>query len=95
MDSVAWVIIALDRPHIKRGGLHLAFEKGSPAEEMTLPERTILTTIIFLHPFYLTDVDGVQSARQRQVVFIDPLELETALKRDVQLGEEPRISARR
>lgn len=83
-----------------------------------MPERTTLTTITFLRPFSLTDVDGVQpagtysvetidrtldnlsfiayrrvstaimlpavgvSARQRQVISIDPLELAAALKRD-------------
>jgi hypothetical protein len=88
---------------------------------MILPERTTLTTITFLRPFSLTDVDGVQPAgnytvetidttldnlsfiayrristsirlpaigkvaRQRQVIFIDPLELEAAQKRDVQI----------
>ena len=85
---------------------------------MILAERTTLTTITFLRPFSLTDVDGVQpagnytietidtrldnlsfiayrrvstsimlpavgaAARQRQVIFIDPLELEAAMKRD-------------
>ena len=86
-----------------------------------LPERTTLTTITFLHPFSLADIDGVQpagsytvetidttldnlsfiayrrvstsimlpavgaAARQRQVISIDPLELEAALKRDAQI----------
>ena len=101
---------------------------------MILPERTTLTTITFLRPFSLTDVDGVQpagtytvetidttldnlsfiayrrvstsimlpavgaAARQRQVIFIDPLELEAALKRDAQSsvvpGNRPKIAAR-
>ena len=101
---------------------------------MTLPERTTLTTITFLGPFSLTDIDGVQpagnytvetidktldnlsfiayrrvstsimlpavgaAARQRQVVFIDPLELEAALKRDAQSSvvtdRGPQISGR-
>ena len=88
---------------------------------MILPERTTRTTITFLHPFSLTDVDGEQpagaytvetidetldnlsfiayrrvstsimlpavgaTARQRQVIFIDPLELEAALKRDAEI----------
>ena len=92
---------------------------------MILPERTTLTTITFLHPFSLTDVDGVQSAgtytfeivdrtldnlsfiayrrvstaimlpavgasaRQRQTIFIDPLELAAALKQDAQNWVEP------
>jgi len=38
------------------------------------------------------------AARQRQVIFIDPLELEAALKQDAQSpvvpGNRPRISAR-
>ena len=86
-----------------------------------LPERTTLTTITFLRPFSLADIDGVQpagsytvetmdttldhlsfiayrrvstsimlpavgaAARQRQLIFIDPLELEAALKRDAQI----------
>jgi hypothetical protein len=109
----------------------LAFEKDSQAGEKTLPERTTLTTITFLRPFSLTDVDGVQpagnytvetidktldnlsfiayrrvsisimlpaigvAARQRQVIFIDPLELAAAQKGDAQPGEGPRRSARR
>jgi hypothetical protein len=88
---------------------------------MILPERTTLTAVTFLHPFSLTDIDGVQPAgtytvetidttldnlsfiayrrvstsimlpavgvvaRQRQVIFIDPLELEAAVKRDAQI----------
>jgi hypothetical protein len=92
---------------------------------MILPERTTFTTIAFLHPFSLTDVDGVQpagtytvetidrtldnlsfiayrrvstaimlpavgaSARQRQTIFIDPLELAAALKQDAQNWVEP------
>jgi hypothetical protein len=92
---------------------------------MIVPERTTLTTITFLRPFSLTDVDGVQpagtytvetidrtldnlsfiayrrvstaimlpavgaSARQRQTIFIDPLELAVALKQDVQNRGEP------
>ena len=90
-----------------------------------MPERTTFTTIAFLHPFSLTDVDGVQpagtytvetidrtldnlsfiayrrvstaimlpavgaSARQRQTIFIDPLELAAALKQDAQNWVEP------
>jgi hypothetical protein len=90
-------------------------------EMMTMPERTTRTTVTFLRPFSLTDVDGVQpagtytvetvdttldnlsfiayrrvstsimlpalgvAARQRQVIFIDPLELEAAVKRDAQI----------
>ena len=98
---------------------------------MILPERTTLTTITFLRPFSLTDVDGVQpagtyavetidrtldnlsfiayrrvstaimlpavgaSARQRQVIFIDPLELAVALKQDAQTWVEPdKLNAR-
>jgi hypothetical protein len=89
--------------------------------EMILPDRTTLTSITFLRPFSLTDIDGVQPAgtytvetidttldnlsfiayrrvstsimlpavgvvaRQRQVNFIDPLELEAAVKRDAQI----------
>ena len=92
---------------------------------MILPERTTFTTIAFLHPFSLTDVDGVQpagtytvetidrtldnlsfiayrrvstaimlpavgaSARQRQTIFIDPLELAAALRQDAQNWVEP------
>jgi hypothetical protein len=88
---------------------------------MILPDRTTLTSITFLRPFSLTDIDGVQPAGtytvetiettldnlsfiayrrvstsimlpavgviacQRQVVFIDPLELEAAVKRDAQI----------
>jgi hypothetical protein len=88
---------------------------------MILPDRTTLTTVTFLHPFSLADIDGAQPAgtytvetidttldslsfiayrrvstaimlpavgvvaRQRQVVFIDPLELEAAVKRDAQI----------
>lgn len=91
-----------------------------------MPERTTLTTVTFLRPFSLTDVDGVQPAgtytvetidktldnlsfiayrrvstsimlpavgavaRQRQVIVIDPLELEAALKRDAQSFVAPR-----
>jgi hypothetical protein len=109
----------------------LAFEKDFRAGEKTLPERTTLTTITFLRPFSLAELDGVQPAgnytvetidktldnlsfiayrrvstsillpavgavaRQRQVIFIDPLELEAALKRDAQPGEGPIRSARR
>jgi hypothetical protein len=99
---------------------------------MILPERTTLTTITFLRPFSLTDVEGVQpagtytvetidrtldnlsfiayrrvstaimlpavgaSARQRQTIFIDPLELAVALKQDVQKWGEPgKLNARR
>jgi hypothetical protein len=99
---------------------------------MILPERTTFTTITFLHPFSLTDVDGVQpagtytvetidrtldnlsfiayrrvstaimlpavgaSARQRQSIFIDPLELAVALKQDAQTWVEPgKLNARR
>ena len=90
-------------------------------EMMIMPERTTLTTVTFLRPFSLTDVDGVQpagtytvetvdttldnlsfiayrrvstsimlpalgaAARQRQVIFIDPLELEVAVKQDAQI----------
>src|SRR5438874_7280621 len=104
----------------KCGALRRPFAKDSQAGEMILPERTTLTTITFLRPFSLSDVDGVQpagnytletidttldnlsfiayrrvstsimlpavgaAARQRQVIFIDPLELEGALKRDAQ-----------
>lgn len=86
-----------------------------------MPERTTLTTVTFMRPFSLTDVDGVQPAgtytvetvdttldnlsfiayrrvstsimlpalgaapRQRQVIFIDPLELEAAVKQDAQI----------
>ena len=86
-----------------------------------MPERTTCTTVTFLRPFSLIDVDGVQpagtytvetvdttldnlsfiayrrvstsimlpavgvAARQRQVIFIDPLELEAAVKRDAQI----------
>jgi hypothetical protein len=86
-----------------------------------LPDRTTLTSVTFLHPFSLTDIDGVQPAgtytvetidttldtlsfiayrrvstsimlpaigvvaRQRQVIFIDPVELEAAVKRDAQI----------
>jgi hypothetical protein len=121
VHSLAWVIIARDRPHIKSVGLHWPLKRNSQAGEMILPERTTLTTITFLRPFSLTDVDGVQpagnytvetidktldnlsfiayrrvstsimlpaigaAARQRQVIFIDPLELKAALKRDAQL----------
>jgi hypothetical protein len=88
---------------------------------MILPDRTTLTTVTFLRPFSLADIDGAQPAgtytvetidttldtlsfiayrrvstaimlpavgvvaRQRQVVFIDPLELEAAVKRDAQI----------
>jgi hypothetical protein len=88
---------------------------------MILPDRTTLTSITFLRPFSLTDIDGVQPAgtytvetidttldnlsfiayrrvstsimlpavgvvaRQRQVIFIDPLELEAAVKRNAQI----------
>jgi hypothetical protein len=88
---------------------------------MIMPERTTLTTVTFLRPFSLTDVDGVQpagtytvetvdttldnlsfiayrrvstsimlpavgaAARQRQVIFIDPLQLEAAVKRDAHI----------
>jgi hypothetical protein len=88
---------------------------------MILPDRTTLTSVTFLHPFSLTDIDGVQPAgtytvetidttldtlsfiayrrvstsimlpavgvvaRQRQVIFIDPVELEAAVKRDAQI----------
>jgi hypothetical protein len=99
---------------------------------MIVPERTTLTTITFLRPFSLTDVDGVQpagtytvetidrtldnlsfiayrrvstaimlpavgaSARQRQTIFIDPLELAAALKQDAQNWVEPgKFNARR
>ena len=99
---------------------------------MILPERTTFTTITFLHPFSLTDVDGVQpagtytvetidrtldnlsfiayrrvstaimlpavgaSARQRQTIFIDPLELAVILKQDTQNWVEPgKLNARR
>jgi hypothetical protein len=99
---------------------------------MIVPERTTLTTITFLRPFSLTDVEGVQpagtytvetidrtldnlsfiayrrvstaimlpavgaSARQRQTIFIDPLELAVALKQDVQnWGEPGKLNARR
>ena len=109
----------------------MAFEKDFQAGEKTLPERTTLTTITFLRPFSLAELDGVQPAgnytvetidktldnlsfiayrrvatsimlpavgvvaRQRQVIFIDPLELEAALKRDAQPGEGSIRSARR
>ena len=99
---------------------------------MIVPERTTLTTITFLRPFSLTDVDGVQpagtytvetidrtldnlsfiayrrvstaimlpavgaSARQRQTIFVDPLELVVALKQDAQKWVEPgKLNARR
>jgi hypothetical protein len=88
---------------------------------MILPDRTTLTSATLLHPFSLTDIDGVQPAgtytvetidttldtlsfiayrrvstsimlpavgvvaRQRQVIFIDPVELEAAEKRDAQI----------
>ena len=87
-----------------------------------MPERTTFTTVTFLHPFSLTDVDGVQpagtytietidrtldnlsfvayqrvstaiilpavgaAASQRQTIFIDPLELAVALKKDARNG---------
>jgi hypothetical protein len=38
---------------------------------MILPERTTFTTIAFLHPFSLTDVDGVQPAGTYTVETID------------------------
>ena len=83
-----------------------------------MSERTTFTTVTFLHPFSLTDVDGMQpagtytvetidrtldnlsfiayrrvstaimlpavgaAASQRQMIFIDPLELAAALKQD-------------
>ena len=86
-----------------------------------MPERTTRTSVSFLHPFSLGDVDGVQPAGtytvetvdttldnlsfvayrrvstsivlpavgtptlRRQVVSIDPLDLEAARKRDVQI----------
>jgi hypothetical protein len=99
---------------------------------MTLPELTTFTTITFLRPFSVTDVDGVQpagtytvetidrtldnlsfiayrrvstaimlpavgaSARQRQRILVDPLELAVALKQDVQNWVEPgKFNARR
>ena len=38
---------------------------------MILPERTTLTTITFLRPFSLSDVDGVQPAGNYTVETID------------------------
>ena len=38
---------------------------------MILPERTTFTTITFLHPFSLADVDGVQPAGTYTVETID------------------------
>jgi hypothetical protein len=88
---------------------------------MILPDRTTRTTITFLHPFSLSDIDGVQPAgtytvetidttldnlsftayrrvstsimlpavgvvaRQRQMIPIDPVELEAAVQRDAQI----------
>jgi hypothetical protein len=91
---------------------------------MILPDRTTHTSITFLHPFSLSDVEEVQpagtysietidttldnlsfvayrrvstsimlpavgtAAPQRQVIFVDPSELEAALKRDAQIEQD-------
>ena len=91
---------------------------------LILPDRTTHTSITFLHPFSLSDVEDVQpagtylietidttlddlsfiayrrvstcimlpavgtAAPQRQKIFVDPLELEAALKYDAQIEQD-------